>query len=284
MEQIDNVSSNAPRELPERFLVAFSYAREQQDLVRPVAEALKRLVGEGRVFLDEWFEHATAGRDGDLTLQEVYGEECDLVVVCVSEHYGRKAWTQTEFDSVRERMMKSRGSSDKRQRYAVMPIRVGGGDVPGFRRTAIIPDVRTRSSEEAAQLIFNRLKLIVPDVGKESSSLNPGLEWPQLPTPLDWDLADHGRVLDAFIDLMQREAQWRFLPICGASETGKSHITNKMFANAWGVQNLACGRFDFKGTSELDVELQSFAQDLKIPEPTANRKLSERLSEIFSSH
>jgi len=62
------------RKIPKKFLVAFSLAGEQRDLVRAVAEAVERELGEPNVFYDEWFEHYLAGKDADLKLQEIYGD------------------------------------------------------------------------------------------------------------------------------------------------------------------------------------------------------------------
>lgn len=78
------------RQLPEKFLVAFSFAGEQRDLVCAIAEAVEKELGPETVFLDEWFEHYIAGADADLKLQDFYGEKCELAVVCVSARYGDK--------------------------------------------------------------------------------------------------------------------------------------------------------------------------------------------------
>ena len=43
------------RSLPEKFLVAFSLAGKQRDLVRAIAEAVEQELGSGTVFFDEWF-------------------------------------------------------------------------------------------------------------------------------------------------------------------------------------------------------------------------------------
>ena len=45
-------------------------------------------------------------------------------------------------------------------------------------------------------------------------------------------MADHSGVREAFACLLARQASWRFLPIRGPTETGKSHITKQMLANA----------------------------------------------------
>jgi len=69
------------REPREKFLVAFSFAGQQRDFVRAIAEAVEGRLGSGTVFLDEWFEHYLAGDDADLTLQDIYGRRCALAVV-----------------------------------------------------------------------------------------------------------------------------------------------------------------------------------------------------------
>ena len=40
------------RPLPDKFLVAFSFAGEQRDLVRAIAEAVEQELGGGTVFFD----------------------------------------------------------------------------------------------------------------------------------------------------------------------------------------------------------------------------------------
>lgn len=159
------------RPLPEKFLVAFSFAGEQRELVRSIAEAVETRLGAGTVFLDEWYEHYLAGADGDLKLQEIYGTRCALAVVCVSERYGGKPWTRAEHEVIRARLMRARGSSDARERDSILPIRVGDGEVRGIPITSIVPDVRERTSEQTAQLIIQRLQLIDPDLDEAQAAL-----------------------------------------------------------------------------------------------------------------
>jgi len=80
----------ANRNIPERFLVAFSFAGEQRELVRSITEAVESCLGSGSVFFDEWFEYYIAGTDADIRLQEIYTRKSELVVVCVSANYGNK--------------------------------------------------------------------------------------------------------------------------------------------------------------------------------------------------
>src|SRR4051794_3032386 len=150
MEKPSPATSSTARKVPDKFLVAFSLAGEQRDLVRAIAEAVEKTLGSSKVFLDEWYEYYIAGHDAELKLQEIYGERCELAVVCVSEQYGDKPWTQAEHEAIRARVIKARGSQKERDRDAVLPIRVGDGDVSGILFNTIVPDVRGRTPERTA--------------------------------------------------------------------------------------------------------------------------------------
>jgi hypothetical protein len=266
------------RQPPERFLVAFSFAGEQRDLVRGVATEVERQLGAPNVFFDEWFEHYIAGDDADLKLQEIYGRRSVLAVVCVSGRYGGKPWTLAEHAAIRARQMMCRISEDKRDRLGILPIRVGDGDVDGILFNAIIPDIRNSSVARAAQLIVDRLRLINPVPDKEVVA---PLDWPEQPPPLRWPMADHREVRAAFESLLTRKAPWRVLLVRGPSEAGKSHITRQMLGNALRVPDLACGRFDFKGTTDMDAEVRAFVQQLDVTQPDAGQRLNERLGHVL---
>jgi hypothetical protein len=266
------------REVPEKFLIAFSLAGEQRNLVRSIAEAVEKELGPATVFLDEWFEHFIAGHDADLKLQQIYGKQCELVVVCVSERYGGKPWSRAEHEAIRARLMESRSSPEQRGELRILPIRVGEGEVDGILFNTIVPDVCMRSATESAKLILDRLHLILPSSVK-GGPIAP--DWPEDPPPLLWPMADHSEVRTAFERLLTRAAPWRFLPLCGPSECGKSHITRQMLSNALRVRGLACGRFDFKGIIDMDAEVHAFIQDLDIPLPPIGPRLNERLVHIL---
>jgi hypothetical protein len=80
-------------------------------------------------------------------------------------------------------------------------------------------------------------------------------------------MADHTQARAAFAQLLTRTPPWRYLPLRGPSEVGKSYITKQMLGNVLRMPALACGRFDFKGTTDMDVELHWFVQQLEIPAP-----------------
>lgn len=165
--------TTAGRSLPERFLVAFSFAGEQRRLVRTIAQAVESLLGPGTVFLDEWYEFWLAGADADIKLQDLYGNRCALAVVCVSGRYGDKPWTLAEHEAIRARLMQARASPRGREAEDILPIRVGEGEVPGIALNAIVPDVRARAARETAELIVQRLRLLEPDLAPRPPAPRP---------------------------------------------------------------------------------------------------------------
>lgn len=108
-------------------------------------------------------------------------------------------------------------------------------------------------------------------------------EWPDTPPPLHWPVADHTAVRAAFACLLTRPAPCRFLLLRGSSEAGKSHLTRQMFGNALRLPGLACGRYDFKGTTGGDRELSAFVQNLEVPLPAGGRALADGFSHILSA-
>jgi len=158
-----HLSASVARPIPDKFLVAFSFAGEQRNLVQGIAEAVEARLGKGTVFLDEWFEHYLVGADADLKLQSIYGERAELVVVCVCERYGGKPWTLAEHEAIRARLMQARASADARDRDRILPIRVGDGDVKGILFNTIVPDVRDRTPDASADLILARLSMVAGD-------------------------------------------------------------------------------------------------------------------------
>ncbi len=155
------IDSGSLRHLPEKFIVAFSFAGEERGLVRAVAGTVEARLGKETVFLDEWFEHYLAGSDADLKLQEIYGKRCELVVICVSEKYGGKPWALAEHEAIRARLMQARASPDERDRDRILPIRVGDGNVKGIHLTTIVPDVRSRTPDAIADLVLARLEVVL---------------------------------------------------------------------------------------------------------------------------
>lgn len=110
----------------------------------------------------------------------------------------------------------------------------------------------------------------------------PSDEWPDVAPQLAWPVADHNAAREAFRQLIVKSAPFRYLPIAGKSETGKSHLTKQFLANAALIPGLVYGRFDFKGSSDMNAELKFFAQHLEVSEPSGSSNVSSQLAQILT--
>jgi len=161
------------RAVPETFLVSFSFAGEQRDLVLSIAEAVEQQLGVGTVFYDDWFEYYIAGDDADLRLEDIYGKRSRLVVPCISERYGGKPWTQAEYRSIRGLQMQLSASNERNAGLRILPLRVGDGEVPGVGFNSICPDARQKPIAQTAELVVNRLRLIEPEAARAPAAAAP---------------------------------------------------------------------------------------------------------------
>lgn len=263
------------RDVPTRFQIAFSLAGEQRHLVLPIAQEVEAILGWSTVFYDAWYEHWIAGVDADLLLQRLYGAGAEVVVMCVSEAYGDKPWTSTEHRAVRARLMQATAAVD---RHRIFPVRVGEGEVEGVLVNEIVPDLRDKTPVEAAELIVARLNLVRAYVGDVEPT---AARWPNDVPILQWPMADHGEARAAFAKLLSEASAERALLVRGASETGKSHMSKQMIRNAMQLPGVVAGRFDFKGTTNISVEIEAFSRPLDI-EPPTGQTLNEQLAKIFT--
>ena len=246
-----------PRPLPSRFQVAFSFAGEQRDLVRAIAQAAEDLLGRGTVFFDEWFEHYLAGANADVVLQDIYQDRALLTVACISDRYGDKPWTQAEWSAIRALQMRLSASQQENDRLRVLPIRVGDGDVRGLLFNTICPDVRQRTPQEAAQLIANRLGLIQPPSGQPAS----GAAQPQaLRSPIALLRHDTGMMavddpwyVERRVDeriFRALSSQSRTVSISGLRGSGLSSLANRV-----------AKRLRDRGYQEVTVDLKTDLRD-----------------------
>ena len=241
----------------------------------PVAQEVEAILGRSTVFYDDWYMHWIAGRDADLLLQSVYGEKAELVIMCVSGAYGDKPWTQTEYRAVRARLMQAGTAED---RYRVLPVRVDDGEVEGVQFNEIVPELRDMSPAEAAELIVARLNLVRGYAGDVKPTV---ARWLDNVPALQWPMADHGEARTAFARLLCEASPERALLVRGTSETGKSHMSKQMIRNAVGLPGVVSGRFDFKGTTNMGVEIDAFSGPLGIERP-AGQTLVDRLGNILT--
>ena len=163
-------------------------------------------------------------------------------------------------------------------RHRIFPVRVGDGEVDGVLFNEIVPDFRDKTAIEAAELIVARLNLAR---GHASDTGSAVARWPVDVPVLQWPMADHGESRGAFATLLCEANRHRVLLVRGSSETGKSHMSKQMIRNAMLLPGVVSGRFDFKGTTNIGVEIEAFSGPLGI-EPPAGQTLNERLAKIFT--
>ncbi|MFK8016658.1 MAG: hypothetical protein AB8G17_14590 [Gammaproteobacteria bacterium] len=169
-------SGRALRPMPEKFLVAFSFASEDRVFVDRLARATEAALGRGTVFYDKWYEHHIAGDSGRLILEEIYRDRCVLAVPCLSLHYDNKFWPQAEREAMRSRTVNSLKWFSGRADMSVMSIQVGDGpDAKDASPSAVIPDVRHRSLAHTVSVIRTRV------AGLEETAPTPALP-PRQPT------------------------------------------------------------------------------------------------------
>ena len=137
-----------------RFEVALSFPGEHRSYVERVAVQLEQQLGPNACFYDEYYEAQLARPNLDVLLQEIYGERSGLVVAFVCREYDDKEWCGIEWQKIRER----RVSGDEGD---IMYVRLDEGNVGGMTRLDGYVDARTRTPDEVARLIVQRVELEV---------------------------------------------------------------------------------------------------------------------------
>jgi hypothetical protein len=172
-------------------------------------------------------------------------------------------------------------------RRKIFKVRVGDGKVEGVLANEIVPDLRRKTATEAAEQIVARLNLVRRAAGADgggaalSDAALSGAGWPSETPVLHWPMADHSEARGAFARLLSDGSPERALLVRGSSETGKTHMSKQMIRNAMQLPEVVAGRFDFKGTTNIGVEIEAFSGPLGI-EPPPGQTLSERLAKVFT--
>lgn len=85
-----------------KFDVALTFAGEDRSFVEKLKECLE---SQGySVFYDFDYQHDILGQDVEEYLKPIYSKECRYVVAVIGEMYGRKQWTELEYQNYRDRI------------------------------------------------------------------------------------------------------------------------------------------------------------------------------------
>ncbi|MFA9479721.1 TIR domain-containing protein [Phycisphaerales bacterium AB-hyl4] len=134
-----------------RFAVALSFPGGHRKIVQEIADALRPVFGEQRIFYDYYHQAELSRPNLDLQLQEIYSKESDLVVVFVCGEYKEKEWTGLEWRAIRE-LMKSNARTDD----DIMFVRLDNQDIPGLLSIDGYMDLAKQTPREVADGILKR--------------------------------------------------------------------------------------------------------------------------------
>jgi hypothetical protein len=128
--------------------VALSFAGAQRDYVEQVAGVLK---ARGvRCFYDADEQIELWGKYLAEELPAIYGEQAATVVVFVSAEYAARDWTRLERRAALNRAVQ------ERQEY-VLPARFDDTPLPGLLSDMVAVDLRTRTPQQFAAMIIDKL-------------------------------------------------------------------------------------------------------------------------------
>lgn len=128
--------------------VALSYAGEQREYVRQVAERLQ--AAQVSVFFDDFEQANLWGQDLAVHFDTVYRTGARFVVPFVSKEYASKVWPQHEFKSALAKAVEAKATY-------ILPVRFDHTDLPGLRPTIHYLDATQPSPGEVAVAILSKL-------------------------------------------------------------------------------------------------------------------------------
>jgi hypothetical protein len=141
----------SPSQSAQTYDVALSFAGEDRGYVDSVAKALQ---ARGVSVFYDGFEEATLWGTNLLDhLGEIYARRSRFVVLFVSKHYASKAWPNHERQS-------ALAGAFTRQDRIVLTARFDDTEIPGVLPTVHYIDLRTRSPEQLAELVQQKLAAV----------------------------------------------------------------------------------------------------------------------------
>jgi hypothetical protein len=140
--------STGPLQSVPRYDVALSFAGEDRDHARKVAELLRGK--EISVFYDEYEKAALWGRNLYTHLSDVYQNRARYCLIFISSNYAQKLWTRKELEAAQARAF---GES----REYILPLILDDTKLPGMEVTTGYIDLRKASYEEVVSALIEKL-------------------------------------------------------------------------------------------------------------------------------
>jgi len=128
--------------------VALSFAGEQREYVRKVAQILKNIY-DLKVFFDEFEQDKLWGKNLYDYLHEIYSQRAKYVIIFVSKEYKEKIWTNHERQAAQERALKEKGEY-------ILPVKFDDTEIPGLPDTVSYLDANKYFPEDIARLFAKK--------------------------------------------------------------------------------------------------------------------------------
>ena len=135
-----------------RFRIAFSFAGENCELVKDIAQILARQFGRDSILYDKFHKAEFARPDLAFHLPNLYKNESDLVVLMFCDDYQSKRWCNLEWRAIYSLII-SRDDQD------IMLMRFNRLEPVGLHGLAGFIDLDDQSPDQVAGLILERLAL-----------------------------------------------------------------------------------------------------------------------------
>jgi len=135
-----------------RFRIAFSFAGENRELVKDIAQILARRFGRDSILYDKFHTAELARPDLAFHLTNLYKNESDLVVLVFCDDYQSKRWCDLAWRAIYSLVM-SRNDQD------IMLMRFNRLEPVGLHGLAGFIDLDDQSPDQVAGFILERLAL-----------------------------------------------------------------------------------------------------------------------------
>ena len=135
--------------------VALSFAGEQREYVRKVAQILNDIYGL-KVFFDEFEQDKLWGKNLYDYLHEIYSQRAKYVIIFVSKEYKEKVWTNHERQAAQERALREKGEY-------ILPVKFDDTKIPGLPDTVSYLDANKNFPEDIARFFAKKYGILEKD-------------------------------------------------------------------------------------------------------------------------
>lgn len=151
--RIEKVDKSMRRVEELNFKVALSFPGEKRSYVSNVVNSLKASLGKDQIFYDFDYQSQLARPDLDTILQNIYRNNCELVVVFLCKEYSEKQWCGLEWRAIRDIIKSKEGER-------IMFVRFDDAQIDGVFSIDGYIDANHFSEVDIAKFIMERVELV----------------------------------------------------------------------------------------------------------------------------